>query len=69
MAHNPVCNLRIGSGVAPLRALLRGGVNVALGSDGISSNDSCRLFDVPKPLIMAVAIAAYLFPGQFPHGL
>jgi cytosine/adenosine deaminase-related metal-dependent hydrolase len=48
VAHNPVCNLRIGSGVAPLRRLLRGGVNVALGTDGISSNDSCRLFDVMK---------------------
>ena len=23
----------------------------------------------PKPLITAVAIAAYLFPGHFPHGL
>jgi 5-methylthioadenosine/S-adenosylhomocysteine deaminase len=48
VAHNPVCNLRIGSGVAPLRALLDAGVNVALGTDGISSNDSCRLFDVMK---------------------
>jgi 5-methylthioadenosine/S-adenosylhomocysteine deaminase len=48
VAHNPVCNLRIGSGVAPLRSLLDAGVNVALGTDGISSNDSCRLFDVMK---------------------
>jgi cytosine/adenosine deaminase-related metal-dependent hydrolase len=48
VAHNPVCNLRIGSGIAPLRALLDAGVNVALGTDGISSNDSCRLFDVMK---------------------
>jgi 5-methylthioadenosine/S-adenosylhomocysteine deaminase len=48
VAHNPVCNLRIGSGVAPLRGLLDAGVNVALGTDGISSNDSARLFDVMK---------------------
>jgi 5-methylthioadenosine/S-adenosylhomocysteine deaminase len=48
VAHNPVCNLRIGSGIAPLRALLNAGVNIALGTDGISSNDSCRLFDVMK---------------------
>ena len=29
VAHNPVCNLRIGSGIAPLRELFDAGVNVA----------------------------------------
>jgi len=46
VAHNPVCNLRIGSGIAPLRQLLSAGVNVALGTDEIDCNDSGRLFDV-----------------------
>jgi cytosine/adenosine deaminase-related metal-dependent hydrolase len=46
VAHNPVCNLRIGSGIAPLRELLDAGVNVALGTDEIDCNDSGRLFDV-----------------------
>jgi cytosine/adenosine deaminase-related metal-dependent hydrolase len=46
VAHNPVCNLRIGSGIAPLRQLLNAGVNVALGTDEIDCNDTGRLFDV-----------------------
>jgi 5-methylthioadenosine/S-adenosylhomocysteine deaminase len=48
VAHNPVCNLRIGAGIAPLRKLLDAGVNVALGTDEIDCNDSGRLFDVIK---------------------
>jgi cytosine/adenosine deaminase-related metal-dependent hydrolase len=48
VAHNPVCNLRIGSGVAPLRKLLSAGINVALGTDEIDCNDSGRIFDVMK---------------------
>jgi len=48
VAHNPVCNLRIGSGVAPLRAMLDAASTSPLGTDGISSNDSARLFDVMK---------------------
>lgn len=46
VAHNPICNLRIGSGLAPLRELLDAGVNVALGTDALSCNDSASLFPV-----------------------
>lgn len=48
VAHNPISNLKLGSGIAPWRALLDAGVNIGLGSDGLSSNDSARMFDVVK---------------------
>jgi 5-methylthioadenosine/S-adenosylhomocysteine deaminase len=43
--HNPYSNLKLGSGVAPIPAMLRAGVNVALGTDGMSSHNSAALFD------------------------
>lgn len=43
--HNPVSNLKLGSGIAPVAALRRAGVNVALGTDGVSSNNSHDLFE------------------------
>ena len=46
--HNPVSNLKLGSGVAPVPAMLRAGVNVALGTDGVSSNNSTDLFGEMK---------------------
>lgn len=48
LAHNAISNQKLGAGIAPLRALLDAGVNVALGSDGMSSNDTPRMFDVMK---------------------
>lgn len=48
VAHNAISNQKLGAGIAPLRALWDAGVNVALGSDGLCSNDSARMFDVMK---------------------
>ena len=48
VAHNPICNLKIGSGIAPYRKLLDAGINLALGSDAPSGNDTPRMFDVMK---------------------
>ena len=39
VVHNPVSNLKLGSGVMPLDKMLSAGVNVCLGTDGVASNN------------------------------
>lgn len=42
--HNPMSNLKLGSGIAPIAAMQKAGVNVGLGTDGVSSNNCTDLF-------------------------
>src|SRR5579885_3639601 len=48
VVHNPVSNLRLGSGHFPLAEAYSRGVRVALGSDGSASNDTQNMFGVLK---------------------
>ena len=48
VSHNPVSNMMLGDGVAPVVEMLRQGVNVALGTDGAASNHSQDLFETMK---------------------
>jgi 5-methylthioadenosine/S-adenosylhomocysteine deaminase len=53
VVHNPQSNLKLGSGIAPIAAMLAGGVNVAIGTDGPASNDS---LDLLRDLRLAVGL-------------
>ena len=46
--HNPVSNLKLSSGVARVTELRKKGVNVALGTDSVASNNSHDLFEEIK---------------------
>ncbi len=46
--HNPWSNLKLGSGVAPVPAMRKAGVNIALGTDGVSSHNSIDFFSDVK---------------------
>ncbi len=48
VAHNAVSNLKLGAGIAPIRRLLDAGVTIGLGTDGVSSNDTSRIFEVMR---------------------
>ncbi len=43
--HNPQSNMKLSSGVSPVWRMMQSGVNVALGTDGTSSNNDLDMWD------------------------
>ena len=48
VAHNPISNLKLASGLAPVQKMMDAGINVALGTDGVASNNSHDMFEELK---------------------
>ena len=57
LAHNPISNLRLASGIANLQLLLAKGVSVAIGTDGAASNDNQNMWEALK--LTAILHRAY----------
>ncbi|MFW6009414.1 MAG: amidohydrolase [archaeon] len=53
VAHNPLSNMKLGSGIASISEMLNRDILVSLATDGVSSNNNLNLFEEAK-------IAAYL---------
>ncbi|MBN1045366.1 amidohydrolase [Clostridium botulinum] len=56
VSHCPTSNLKLGSGIAPLKIMLEHGINVSIGTDGAASNNNLNMLE-------EVNLAALLHKG------
>ena len=66
VSHNPVSNLKLSSGIAPIPEILERGINVSLGTDGAASNNTLDMFETMKiaALIHKVRRGPTAMPAQ-----
>lgn len=56
VATNAVSNLKLASGICPVKDLIDGGVTVAIGTDSVASNNNLNIFEEMKTMMLLAKV-------------